>query len=299
MFQGVYTAIITPFHNGKVDEKKLEELLTFQVEAGMQGVVCCGTTGEFQYLSPVEQKRVIELCVQVCKGKIQVIAGCATLSIDDTIGLVHQAEKVGADGALVVTPWYVKPSQESLCHYYKMVSESVGLPLIVYNNPSRTGVDISLETVLRLASYDNIRGYKDSASNLQRTSELKGKLGDRLCLLAGNDDPFAAYLAMGGDGGILGFSNVAPYLAARLMKAWQASDLATFKTTWEAVFPLISALYLESIPCPTKYALTLTHGVSPETRLPFAPLKASTQEAVQKALQDLGLWNSLSIVSQR
>lgn len=295
MFQGVYTAIITPFREGKVDEKKLEELVALQVEAGVQGVVACATTGEGMYLSAVEQKRILEICARICKDKLRVIASTSTLSADDTIAQTREAQKAGATDALIVTPWYVKPSQESLYHYYKKVSENVDLPIIIYNNPSRAGVSVSFETLVRLTACKNIQGYKDCSSNLQRISELKCHLGDRLSLLTGNDDITAAHLGMGGDGVLIPTPGVAPDLFVMLMRAWKTGDFSLFNTTWKRLFPLISALALESNPAPIKYAMSLVHGVSLESRLPFVPfIGASTQRAIETALQSLGLWEPLA-----
>ncbi len=299
MFQGIYTAIITPFREGKVDEKKLEELVSFQVEAGVQGVVPNGTTGEFLLLSKEEQQRIIEICVSICKGKAHVIAGTGTLSAEETILKTHEAQKAGANSALIICPWYVKPSQESLYYYYKKVSESIELPIIIYNNPSRTGVDISSETIKKLMSYPNIQGYKESGCSLQRISELKCDLGNRLSVLAGNDDPFAAHLGMGADGGILAASNIMPDLFVTLMRKWNEGDLEGFNEGWKTVFPLLSALALESNPAPIKYAMALVHGVSIESRLPFAPLSFATQERIEDALKDLNLWVPLVSVRER
>lgn len=295
MFQGVYTAIITPFREGKVDEKKLEELVAMQVGAGVHGVVTCGTTGEALYLSLSERIRINEICVGVCKDKAKVIAGTGALSAEEAIGFTQAAQKAGVNGALVINPWYVKPSQEGLYRYYKTISENVCLPLLLYNNPSRTGVEISLETIMRLSSFKNIQGIKDASSCLQRVPELRGQLGDHFNLLAGNDDTLAAYLAMGGDEGILVASNVAPSLFVALVKAWKEEDLNTFKTTWESVYPLASALSVERI----KYAMALVHRTSLETRLPYAPLDASTQEIIEAALEGIGLWKPLVSVRTR
>jgi 4-hydroxy-tetrahydrodipicolinate synthase len=295
MFQGAYTAIITPFRNGKVDEKKLEELVTFQVEAGIQGIVACGTTGESLYLSSAEKKRIIEICARICKDKARVIAGTGALSVDETITQTREAQKAGATEALIITPWYIKPSQESLYHYYKKVSENVDLPIALYNNPTRTGVEMSVETVLKLAALKNIHGIKDASPTLQRVSEIKQSLGDRFNLLAGNDDTLAAYLALGGDGGICVASNVAPSLFVTLLKAWKENDLVTFKALWEKIYPLASILSLARI----KYAMALVYGVSIDSRLPFAPLNATEQEIVEKALQSLGLWEPLARVRER
>ncbi|OJW49085.1 MAG: 4-hydroxy-tetrahydrodipicolinate synthase [Alphaproteobacteria bacterium 41-28] len=299
MFQGVYTAIITPFRDGKVDEKKLEELVAFQVGAGVKGIVPCGTTGEYLLLTREEQKRIIEICVKTCQGKAHVIPGTAALSINDTIVQTQEAQKFGANAALLVSPWYIKLSQESLYQYYKKISENVDLPLIIYNNPSRTGVDVSLETIMKLTSCKNIQGYKESGYCLQRISELKGQVGDRLSVLAGNDDSFAAHLGMGADGGILVAANVVPDLFVNLMRKWNEGDLPGFHEAWRTVFPLVSALALESNPAPIKYAMALVHGVSIESRLPFAPLNFSTQEKIEEALQDLNLWKPLVSVRER
>jgi 4-hydroxy-tetrahydrodipicolinate synthase len=295
MFQGVYTAIITPFRDGKVDEKKLEELIAFQVEAGVQGVVACATTGEFVYLSQPERERVIEICVNIGKGKVQVLAGTGALSSEEVISLTHGVQKIGVDAAFIINPWYVKPSQESIYHYYKTINENVDIPIMAYNNPARTGVEISFETVLKLASLKNIQGMKDASPSLQRVAELKRSLGDCFALLAGDDDTLAAYLGMGGDGGVLVASNVAPSLFVALLSSWKNDDLGSFKETWKKVYPLACALSLERI----KYAMALVHGVSIESRLPFAPLNASAQEAVEMALNDLNLWTPLVSVRER
>ena len=295
MFYGAYTAIITPFRDGKVDEKKLEELVAFQVRAGVQGIVACATTGEFVYLSPLERQRVVEICVSVGKDKVQVLAGTGALSSEEVISLTQSVQKMGVDAAFIINPWYVKPSQESLYHYFKTINENVDIPIMAYNNPARTGVEISIETVLKLASLKNIRGMKDASASLQRVGELKRYLGDQFALLAGDDDTLAAYLAMGGDGGVLVASNVAPFLFVTLLDSWKNDDLDTFKTIWKKVYPLASALSLERI----KYAMALVHGVSIESRLPFAPLSVAAQEAVEVALEGLGLWTSLTSVRER
>ncbi|MDZ4323081.1 MAG: 4-hydroxy-tetrahydrodipicolinate synthase [Alphaproteobacteria bacterium] len=272
MFQDVYTAIITPFQNGKVDEKKLEELISCQIEAGVKGVVPCGSTGECLLLTPEEKIRIIEICANLCKGKAQVIAGTGAISTEETISQTHRAQKAGATAALIITPWYMRPSQEGLYLHYKKISQKVELPIIIYNNPARTAVDMSLETLLRLMECPPIQGYKDSSSNLVMISELKQQLGDRLSLLAGNDEPLAAFLAMGGDGGILPVANVAPTHFVELMESWRTGNLSAFKAQWKKVFPLLIALTLERNPVPLKYAMTLVYGVSPEKRLPYAPL---------------------------
>jgi 4-hydroxy-tetrahydrodipicolinate synthase len=290
MFQGVYTALITPFKGGKVDEKKFEEFVALQVEAGVTGVVPCGTTGESVYLSHEEQKRLIEICVSLCKGKILVLPGTGTVSIDETLILTQNAKKAKADGAVIITPWYIKPSQESLYQYFKKINDSIEFPFIVYNNPTRTGVETSLETIHRFIDLKNVKGVKDCSPCLQRVPELKRLVGDRLSLLTGNDDALAAFLGMGAQGGIVITPNVAPTYFVKLMKAWREADLSTFQQVWKDIYPLIAAISLETNPTTIKYAMSLVHGGTCEYRLPFVSLNPSTKQAIEKALQNLGLW---------
>ncbi len=299
MFHGVYTAIITPFREGKVDEKKLEELVDLQIKAGVRGIVPCGTTGESLYLSPLEQEHIIKICVGVSQGKILVLPGTGSISTEETISLTQMAQEAGADGAVIITPWYIRPSQQSLFEHYKKINDSVDIPFIVYNNPARTGFETSIETTIKLASLKKMRGFKDCSASLQRTSYLKQALGDRLSLLTGNDDVFAAHLGMGGDGGISIAPNVVPTHFVTLMKAWETGDLETFSSTWKQVFPLISALCLESNPTTIKYAMSLVHGVSLEYRLPCVSLNPTTTTAIENALQELGLWQPLRSMRER
>lgn len=290
MFYGAYTAIITPFRDGKVDEKKLEELVDLQIKAGVQGIVPCGTTGESLYLSPLEQERIIKICVKIAKGKALVLPGTGSISTEETINLTQMAQKAGADGAVIITPWYIRPSQQSLFEHYKKINDNVDIPFIVYNNPARTGFETSIETLDKLASLKKCQGFKDSSPHIQRAAEFKQAVGNRLSLLVGNDDALAAYLAVGAEGGILVASNVAPSLFVSLMKAWEKADLTSFKAIWKKVFSLVSALSGESNPISIKYAMTLAHGVSSEFRLPCVSLNSVTKTAIERALQELGLW---------
>lgn len=294
MFTGVYTAIITPFQNGRVDGKKLEALVAMQMAAGVSGLVTCGTTGEGLLLSSDEQKYVLDVCTSASSGQLQIVAGTGRVSTQETIELTRQAEQSGATGVLVMTPWYVKPSQESLIEHYREVSGSTKLPIIVYNNLTRTGVDLSFETMVRLCEFENIKGYKESATDFARISKLKGHFGGRLSVLAGNDDTLAAYLGMGADGGILSAANAIPADFVRLVDAWKTGDLALFQKQWAELFPLLSAMSMECNPLPIRYIMTLLHGVSSEMRLPFQPLKKSSQKAIEDALQGLGLWSPLA-----
>lgn len=292
MFQGTYTAIITPFQGGNVDEKKLATLVALQVRAGVDGIVACGSTGEFLYLAPDERRTIIDICADGCKGKAKLVVGCAALSAKETIELTHQAQKAGADGALIINPWFVKLSQESIVQYYKEINDAVDLPILLYNNAARTGVDMSVDTIVRVASLKNIRCLKECATSLARVCEFRQRLGDDFTLLDGNDDTLAGFLGMGGDGGIFIASNVAPSLYVALMKSWRAGHLDAFKALWQQLYPLSAVLSLERI----KYAMALVHGVSLETRLPFAPLTAATQQEIETVLHALELWAPLASV---
>lgn len=293
MFQGIYTALITPFRQGKIDEKKFEEFVALQVEAGVDGVVPCGSTGESLYLSFVEQRRMIDICVNVCKGKTLVLPGTGAVSTEEAIMLTQAAKDAGADGAVIITPWYIKPSQESLFQHYKAISDKTDFPFIVYNNPVRTGVETSLGTIERFISVENIKGVKDASPSLQRASEFKRLMGDHLALLAGNDDALPTLFGVGGEGGILVASNIAPIHFVKLMKAWRDADLTAFQQIWADVYPLISALSLETNPTTIKYAMSLVHGGTCEYRLPFVSLNPSTKQAIENALENLGLWEPL------
>ncbi len=299
MFKGVYTAIITPFHDGRVDGKKLEELVSRQVEAGVQGIVPCGTTGESLLLSPEEQKYIIDVCKSVCGDSIQVIPGTGRLTTSETIELSRQAEKTHVDGVLIMTPWYLRPSQESLVHYYQQIDQAIGIPFILYNNPVRTGVNITFESLKMLNECRNFRGYKESGSDFAQIAKLKDYYQDRLRVFAGNDDVLAAHLGMGADGGILSAANAIPQYFVGIVKAWEDGNLSLFKKRWAELFPLLSALSQECNPLPSRYMMELLYGVSPEMRLPFLPLKDSTKRDIETALQNLGLWEPLASVRER
>lgn len=287
MFKGVYTALITPFHNGRVDEKIFAEFVEWQIQQGVTGLVPCGTTGESLFLDSQEQKRLVEIAVDVSHGRATVIAGTAALTTEGTIALTQQAKKAGADGALIVNPWYIKPSQESLYQHYKAVHDAVDLPIIIYNNPSRTGVEISIDVLKRFKELPNICGIKDSSSNLLRATSLRNIMGSDFSLLAGNDDTMAGYLAMGGDGAISVASNVLPQLFARFYHAWEEQDIKLFEIIRDQLYPFIEALSTDSNPHPVKYATSLVKQIPLESRLPFAPLGAEAMEAIKKTLNDL------------
>lgn len=290
MFHGLYTAIVTPWRAGKLDVKKLEELMAQQVDAGVQGVVVCGTTGESLSLSPEDQEHLVRICAEVAQGKIRVMAATGSLSTEETILRTKSAEKAGADSALIISPWYTRPSQDNLYHHFKAIHENTDLPIVLYNNPTRTGLDIHVETVIRLAALPKIQGLKDGAPCLGRIAQLRTGLGNNFPLMECIDDRVAAYLAMGGDGVFAVASNVAPALYVQLIRAWRENDLCSFKATLGRLTPLFSALALESNPGPIKYAVHLVHGIEDTSALSYVALSPATKQTIRSALQELELW---------
>ena len=226
MFKGSITALITPFHNGSVNEKAFQDLVAWQIAEGTHGVVPCGTTGESPTLSHAEHQRVVELCIEVAKGKVPVIAGAGSNSTGEAVALARHAEKAGADAILVVAPYYNKPSQEGLFRHYEAIAKAVELPIIVYNIPGRSVVDITVDTFVRLAALPNIVGVKDATGDLVRPLRMRVALGKGFCQLSGEDATAIAFNAQGGVGCISVTSNVAPKLCAQMQNAWAAGDLA-------------------------------------------------------------------------
>lgn len=291
MFSGSFTALITPFRDGEVDEKAFQEFVNWQIEEGTNGVIPVGTTGESPTLSHDEHKRVVELCIEVAKGKVPVVAGAGSNSTAEAVDLTRHAKSAGADAALVVTPYYNKPTQEGLYRHYEAIATAVDIPIIIYNIPGRSIVDMTVETMARLAKLPNIVGVKDATADLARPLATRLALGSEFCQLSGEDATIAAFLAQGGHGCISVTSNVAPRLCSDLHKAWQAKDFDKFGEIRDRLMPLHSALFCESSPGPTKYAASLLGKSSPETRLPMAPIAAASRSRVEEAMRTVGLLN--------
>lgn len=291
MFSGSITALITPFRNGEVDEKAFQEFVDWQIQEGSNGVVPVGTTGESPTLSHDEHKRVVELCIEVAKGKVPVIAGAGSNSTSEAIDLTRHAKEAGADAALIVTPYYNKPTQEGLYLHYKAIAEAVNIPIIIYNIPGRSIVDMSVETMVRLAKLPNIVGVKDATNDLSRPLATRVAIGGEFCQLSGEDATIAAFLAQGGHGCISVTANAAPRLCSDLHKAWQAKDFDRFGDIRDRLMPLHSALFCESSPGPVKYAASLLGKSSPETRLPMAPIAKASRDRVDEAMRTVGLLN--------
>jgi 4-hydroxy-tetrahydrodipicolinate synthase len=291
MFKGSLVALITPFRDGGVDENAFQEHVAWQVGQGTHGLVPCGTTGESPTLGDDEHKRVIALCVEVAKGKAPVIAGSGTNSTEHTIELTRQAKAAGADAALIVCPYYNKPTQEGLFQHFKAVHDAVDLPIIIYNIPGRSVVDMTNGTMARLAKLPNIVGVKDATNDLARPLRMRGEIGARFCLLSGEDATAVAYLAQGGDGCISVTANVAPRLCSEMHQAWQRGDLKTVREINERLIPLHDALFAETSPAPVKYAASLLGRCTAEVRQPLWAILPETQQRVQQAMRGAGLLN--------
>ncbi|MBF0323698.1 4-hydroxy-tetrahydrodipicolinate synthase [Magnetospirillum moscoviense] len=289
MFKGSITALITPFRNGSVDEKAYQDFVAWQIAEGSHGVVPCGTTGESPTLSHEEHKRVVELCLEVAKGKVPVIAGTGSNSTDEAIALTRHAKQAGADAALVVAPYYNKPTQEGLFRHYEAIAKAVDLPIIVYNIPGRSVVNITVETFQRLAKIPQIVGVKDATADLARPLQMRVALGEKFCQLSGEDATATAFLAQGGVGCISVSSNVAPKLCAQMHEAWQKGDLATCFAIRDRLMPLHDAMFCETSPAPVKYAASLLGKSLPDVRLPMVEATEAARAKVSAAMKQVGL----------
>ena len=291
MFRGSIVALITPFRNGGLDESAYRALIEWQINEGTEALVPCGTTGESPTLDHSEHKRIVEICIQAAAGRVPVIAGTGSNSTAEAIDLTRHAKKAGAAAALVVTPYYNKPTQEGLFRHYQAMAESVDLPIVIYNIPPRCVIDMSVETMARLAKLPNIIGVKDATADLARPIRTRLAIGPDFCQLSGEDGTAVPFLAAGGHGCISVTANVAPRACAEMQRAWRAGDLAKTMALQDKLMPLHSALFCESNPGPVKYAASLLGRCAPETRLPLAPLSEASKETVRRAMTAVGLIN--------
>jgi len=291
MFKGSLVALITPFRNGAVDEKKFQDFVDWQIKEGTHAVVPCGTTGESPTLSHAEHKRVVELCVEVAKGRVPVIAGTGSNSTEEAIDFTRHAQKAGADGALVVTPYYNKPTQEGLYQHYKALNDATELPILIYNIPGRCVIDMSVATMARLAKLPHIAGVKDATNDLARPLKTRAACGRDFAMLSGEDMTVLAFLAQGGDGCISVTANVAPRACADMHEAWQKGDAARAMAINERLAPLNDALFCETSPAPVKYAAALIDKSTPDVRLPLVAATAEAQDKVRGAMRAAGVLN--------
>lgn len=289
MFQGSTVALITPFLNDHIDEPALAHLLNWHIEEGTDAVVVCGSTGESMLMNADEQAQVIEQSVATMSKRIPVIAGTAAIDTRQTVYLTQQAERLGADAALIVIPPYIKPSQVAIYHHFRTIAENTSLPIIIYNNPGRSIVNVCVTTVERLAEIPNIIGLKDSTPHIERTTYLRRTLGPEFLLVSGEDTTVAGYLAQGGDGWISVIGNAAPRLCANFVAAWKAGDMAKFATYRNQLDLLQNAVLLETNPCGIKYAVSLLGKCLPHLRAPLMQVSENTQNQVRQTMQQLGL----------
>ena len=289
MFKGSITAVITPFRNGGVDEAAFQKFIEWQIAEGTDGIVPCGTTGESPTLDHAEHNRVIDLAVEAAAGKIPVIAGTGSNSTDEAIATTRHAKEAGANAALVVTPYYNKPTQEGLFQHFKAIHDAVDLPVIIYNIPGRCVVDMTVETMARLAKLPNIVGVKDATADLARPTRVRQAIGGDFCQLSGEDGTAVAFLAQGGVGCISVTANVAPGLCGRLQDAWAAGDLATVFAIRDRLALLNDALFCETNPAPVKYAASLLGKGDGSLRLPLTEITEASKAKVKAAMLSAGL----------
>jgi 4-hydroxy-tetrahydrodipicolinate synthase len=289
MFVGSLVAIVTPFRKGKVDEQSFASLIEWQIANGTNGIVPCGTTGESATLSHEEHNRVVELTIEVVNRRVPVIAGSGSNSTDEAIALTRHAKQAGADGALLITPYYNKPTQEGLYRHYKAVAEAVDLPLVLYNIPGRTGVNMLPATIARLSAIKNIVGVKEGSGSVQQASDIVQMCGERLTVLAGDDVLTLPIMAVGGKGVITVTANLLPVDMANLVKAFATGKLEEARRIHFRLSPLFAALFYETNPIPVKEALGMMGKIDPELRLPLCAMATDTREKLARVLKDMGL----------
>ena len=289
MFTGSIVAIVTPFRNDAIDEEKLRELVEFQIASGTDGIVPCGTTGEASTLDYAEHDRVIGIVVQQVKGRVPVIAGTGSNSTTEAIEMTAHAKKIGADGALLVTPYYNKPSQEGLYRHYKAIADAVALPQVLYNVPGRTGVNLLPETVARLAEISNIVAIKEATGSLQQASEVLALCGDKLDLLSGDDFITFPMMACGAKGVISVVANIMPREVAALVDAFRAGKMEEARQLHLKLLKISNAMFIETNPVPVKTAVALMGKASDEVRLPLAPMSDVNRAKLAAIMKEYGL----------
>ena len=290
-FRGSFTALVTPFKNGGIDEKAFRGLVDWQIAEGTNGLVPVGTTGESPTLNHSEHKQVVEWCVAQAKGRVPVVAGSGSNSTAEAIELSRHAEQAGADAVLIVTPYYNKPTQEGLYQHYKAINDAIGIPIIIYNIPGRSVIDMSVDTMQRLFELPNIAGVKDATANVVRVSQQRAAMGADFNQLSGEDATALGFMAHGGHGCISVTSNVAPRLCAEFQGACHKGDYATALKLQDKLMPLHTTLFIETNPAPAKYALSVLGKCTETVRLPMVPVSEKTRAAVREAMVHAGLIN--------
>jgi 4-hydroxy-tetrahydrodipicolinate synthase len=290
-FRGSFTALVTPFKNGSLDEKAFRDLVDWQIAEGTNGLVPVGTTGESPTLSHDEHMRVVEWCVDQAKGRVPVIAGSGSNSTREAIELSRHAEEAGADAVLIVTPYYNKPTQEGLYQHFKAINDAIGIPIIIYNIPARSVIDMSVDTMKRLFELKNVAGVKDATANVLRVSQQRAAMGEDFKQLSGEDATALGFMAHGGHGCISVTSNVAPRLCAEFQAACLKGDYGAALKLQDKLLPLHQNLFIETNPAPAKYALSVLGKCADTVRLPMVPLSDKSKTAVREAMVHAGLIN--------
>lgn len=289
MFKGSFVALITPFKDNQIDFQALRGLLEWHLQQGTHGIVACGTTGEFSSLTVQEQREILSTCVECVQGKIPIIAGINAFDAQNAIDLIQQAQEVGVQGVMVVNPPYIKPTQEGLYQFFKTIHDQTNLPMVIYNNPGRTGTLITAQTLARLASCERIVAVKDSSGDLLLPLELRRLAQKELAQLCGEDPMTVAFLAHGGQGCISVTANIAPRLCAQLYEAWEKKDIERVSTLRDQLAPLNKSLFIEGNPVPVKYAASLLGLCLSDVRLPLLTASDSARATIQTALEQAGL----------
>jgi 4-hydroxy-tetrahydrodipicolinate synthase len=290
--RGSITALVTPFRDGAVDEEAFRSHIDWQIENGTHGLVPVGTTGESPTLSHREHERVVEICVEAAGGRVPVIAGAGSNSTAEAVAFSRHAEAVGADAVLIVTPYYNKPTQEGLYQHFKAINDAIGLPILIYNIPGRSVIDMAVDTMARLFELKNIVGVKDATANVARVSLQRQAMGPDFVQLSGEDATALGFMAHGGHGCISVTSNVAPRLYSEMQEACLAGDYGAALRVQDRLMPLHTALFVETNPAPAKFALSALGRMSDEVRLPMVPVSERTRATVRSALVHVGLVNA-------
>jgi 4-hydroxy-tetrahydrodipicolinate synthase len=288
-FRGSFTALVTPFRNGSLDEKAYRDIVNWQIQEGTNGLVPVGTTGESPTLSHDEHKKAVEWCIAESDGRVPVIAGAGSNSTKEAIELSQHAEKAGADAVLVVTPYYNKPTQEGMYQHFKAINDAIGIPIIIYNIPARSVIDMSVDTMRRLFELKNIAGVKDATANVLRVSQQRAAMGPDFNQLSGEDATCLGFMAHGGHGCISVTANVAPRLCSEFQAACLKGDYSAAVKIQDKLLPLHQNLFIETNPAPAKYALSLLGKCADTVRLPMVPLSDKSKTVVRDAMVHAGL----------
>ena len=290
MFKGLYTALITPFNQTQIDAEAFCRLIEFQISSGVDGVVVCGTTGESAVMTPDEYERMIKLCVQTVAGRVRVIAGTGGNNTQKVIENTQMAQAAGVDAALIVTPYYNKPTQQGLFEHYQAVHDATDLPIILYNVPGRTGVNLNIDTIARLSELPRIAGIKDAVADLMRPLKIRAAARKKdFSVLSGEDATIVAFLAHGGDGCISVTANIAPALCAGLHKAWREKDWGAVERLRDLLWSLHETMFVETNPSPVKYAASLMGYGDGSVRLPLCGVSEQSKELIRTVMRRVGI----------